>query len=61
MWSPTAAVNCSNPFVVVLAERVFDREDRIAIAPAKQHLGQRVTVEFTLLEAQTIAAGLTEF
>ena len=49
------------PFVVVLGERVFDRQDRIAVAPADQHLGQRVAVELTLLKAQTIAAALAEF
>ena len=49
------------PFVVVLGERVFDRQDRIAGAPAEQHFGQRVAVELTLFEAKTIAAAFAEF
>ena len=49
------------PFIIVLGERVFDRQDRIAGAPVEQHLGQRVAIEFALLEAQTIAARLAEF
>ena len=49
------------PLVVILGERVLDRQDRIAVEPTKQHLGQRVAVELALIEAKTIAAALTEF
>ena len=47
--------------VVVLGERVFYRQDRIAVAPAEQHFAQRIAVEFAPFEDQTIAAALTKF
>src|SRR5271165_1798934 len=49
------------PLVVVLREGVFDRQDGIAGAPLKQHVGQSVAVEFALFEAETIAAAAAEF
>ena len=48
-------------FDVVLGERVLDRHDRIARAPADQQFGEPVAVEFALLEAEPVASAAAEF
>ena len=58
--SPTAAMKPPEADRVVLGERVLDRDDRIAGAPAEQELGQAVAVELALLQAEPVASAASE-
>src|SRR5579863_1806814 len=46
---------------VVFRKRVFNRQDRIALAPAQQIFRKSVTIQFAAFEAKTIAAVAPEF
>src|SRR5204863_328645 len=46
----------TQPFCVVLGQRVLDRDDWVAIDPADQHLGHRIAVERAPVKRQPVTA-----
>ena len=45
---------------VVLGQRVLDRDDRIALDPAQQHLDHAVGIELARFQRQPVAAATAE-
>src|SRR5690349_2386648 len=56
----TSSVSPERAVTIVFRQRILDRDDRIAVDPAKQHLDHSIAVELATLEAKPIAAVATE-